>query len=101
MPPLLTKHPIERKQIYKDRIDRWSGHGRNEFKVNLDLAYSSKLPIRPIIVMLNNFSDFKYILSGHDASQYPKRFNAKTNWIGKLIHWDNTNFEIEFQLEDK
>jgi len=99
--PLLTKHPIERKQIYKDRIDRWSGHGRNEFKVNLDLAYSSKLPIRPIIVMLNNFSDFKYILSGHDASQYPKRFNAKTNWIGKLIHWDNTNFEVEFQLEDK
>jgi hypothetical protein len=24
--PLLFKHPIERKQIYRDRIDRWSGN---------------------------------------------------------------------------
>ncbi|WP_347454465.1 hypothetical protein [Acinetobacter thermotolerans] len=99
--PLLKKHPTARKQIYKDRIDRWSGHGCNEFKANLDLAYSSKLPIRPIIVMLNNLSDFKYILDGHDASKYPKRFNAKINWIGELIYWDGTNFEIEFQLEER
>lgn len=97
--PLLSKHPTDRKQVYKDNINRWSGNGRNEFKNNLDLALNENLKIRPIIAMLNNSSDFQYILKGEDASQYPKRFNAKTNWIGELTIWDGTNFEIVFGLD--
>ena len=97
--PLLSKHPTERKQIYRDRIDRWSGNGCNEFKRNLDLAFAAKLNIRPIISMLNKSSDFQHILDGKDASQYPKRFNAKIDWIGELKIWDGTNFEIEFRSE--
>ncbi|MEN8401190.1 hypothetical protein, partial [Acinetobacter towneri] len=73
--PLLSKHPTERKQVYRDRIDRWSGNGRNEFKKNLDLALEEKLKIRPIIAMLDKSSDFQNILDGKDGSQYPKRFN--------------------------
>lgn len=97
--PLLSKHATERKQVYRDRIDRWSGHGQNEFKRNLDLAFESKLKVRPIIVMLNNSSDFQHILDGKDASQYPKKFNAKIDWVGDLIVWDGANFEIEFRLD--
>ncbi len=33
----MSKHPTERKQVYRDRIDRWSGNGRNEFKKTLIL----------------------------------------------------------------
>lgn len=98
--PLLTKHPTERKQVYRDSIDRWSGNGRNEFKVNLDEALIYKLRIRPILVKLKNNSDFKYILDGKDASQYPKTFNAKKNWIGDLTYWDGVKFEIEFSLDE-
>ena len=97
--PLLSKHPTERKQIYRDCIDRWSGNGCNEFKRNLDLAFAAKLKIRPIISMLNNSSDFQHILAGKDASQYSKRFNAKIDWIGELKVWYGTNFEIEFRLD--
>ncbi|MEG0342971.1 MAG: hypothetical protein RR633_12370 [Acinetobacter sp.] len=97
--PLLSKHPTERKQIYKDNINRWSGNGRNEFKKNLDLALKENLKIRPIIAMLNNSTDFQYILNGDDASQYPKKFNAKTNWVGELTIWDGANFEITFGLD--
>lgn len=57
------------------------------------------LKIRPIIAMLNNSSDFQNILEGKDGSQYPKRFNAKTNCIGKLTVWDGTQFEIVFRLD--
>lgn len=95
----MSKHPTERKQVYRDCIDRWSGNGRNEFKINLDLALEENLKIRPIIAMLNNSSDFQNILEGKDGSQYPKRFNAKTNWIGKLTVWDGTQFEIVFRLD--
>jgi hypothetical protein len=98
--PLLSRHPTERKQIYRDRIDRWSGNGCNELKKNLDLAFSQQLKIRPIISMLNNPSDFQYILEGKDASQYSKRFNAKRDWIGELKVWDGIHFEIEFRLEN-
>ncbi|MHC3124146.1 MULTISPECIES: hypothetical protein [Acinetobacter] len=97
--PLLTKHPTERKQIYRDCINRWAGNGRNEFKRNLDIALEKNLIIRPIIAMLNNTNDFRFILDGNDASQYPKRFNAKTDWIGELIIWDGIYFEIEFRLD--
>ena len=97
--PLLSKHPTERKQVYRDRIDRWTGNGRNEFKKNLDLALEEKLKIRPIIAMLDKSSDFQNILDGKDGSQYPKRFNAKTNWIGELTIWDGIQFEIVFSLE--
>jgi len=97
--PLLTKHPTERKQIYRDCINRWTGNGRNEFKRNLDIALEKNLIIRPIIAMLNNTNDFRFILDGNDASQYPKRFNAKTDWIGELIIWDGIYFEIEFRLD--
>ncbi|MFU9044807.1 hypothetical protein ACNAUY_00085 [Acinetobacter tibetensis] len=97
--PLLYKHPTERKQVYRDRIDRWSGNGRNEFKKNLDRAFEENLKIRPIIAMLNDSADFQNILDGKDASQYPKRFNAKTNWIGELIVWDAVQFEIVFSLD--
>lgn len=96
---LLSKHPTERKQIYRDNIDRWSGNGRNEFKKNLDLALEEKLNIRPVITMLNNYLDFQQVLTGKDASKYPKRFNAKIDWIGALTIWDGTHFEIVFELE--
>ncbi|KAF1026848.1 MAG: hypothetical protein GAK29_01043 [Acinetobacter bereziniae] len=97
--PLLSKHPTERKQIYRDNIDRWSGNGRNELKKNLDLALEEKLNIRPVITMLNNYLDFQQVLTGKDASKYPKRFNAKIDWIGELTIWDGTHFEIVFELE--
>ena len=97
--PLLSKHPTERKQIYRDRIDRWSGHGSNELKRNLDITLKEKLKVRVIISLLNKKEDFKYILEGEDASKYPKKFHAKTDWIGDLKVWDGINFEIEFQFE--
>lgn len=56
--------------------------------------------MRVILSMLNKQDDFKHILEGKDASQYPKRFNAKIDWIGELKIWDGTNFEIEFRLMD-
>ena len=56
---LLFKHPTERKQVYRDRIDRWTGNGRNEFKKNLAFALKEKLKIRPIIAMLDKSSDFQ------------------------------------------
>lgn len=99
--PLLFKHPTERQQIYRDRIDRWSGNGCNEFKKNLDFAFKEKLKIRPIISMLNDSSDFQHILDGKDGSKYSKKFKAKKDWIGELTVWDGINFEIEFRLDDK
>ena len=78
--PLLFKHPTERKQLYRDRIDRWSGNGCNEFK-NLDLAFKEKLKIRPIISMLNDSSDFQHILDGKDGSKYSK------NSMQKRLDW--------------
>jgi len=99
--PLLMKHPTERKQVYRDNIDRWSGHGCTEFKKNLDLAFEQNLQVRTIIALLNNASDFHNILEGKDASQYPKRFNAKLDWIGELKQWDGKFFEIEFRMIEK
>ena len=49
--------------------------------------------------MLDKSSDFQNILDGKDGSQYPKRFNAKTNWIGELTIWDGIQFEFGFSLE--
>lgn len=97
--PLFKKHPTERKQIYKDNINRWSGNGRNEFKINLNEAFSSHLRIRTVLAILKNSEDFKYILDGKDGSKFSKNFYAKTTWIGELILWDGENFEIEFCLE--
>ena len=49
--------------------------------------------------MLDKSSDFQNILDGKDGSQYPKRFNAKTDWIGELTICDGIQFEIVFSLE--
>ena len=97
--PLLEWNPISKKQIYRDRIDRWNGHGKNEFKINLDIAHRDKLKVRTIIVMLEESSEFHHILAGKDASPYKKRFNAKRNWIGELTVWNGIDFEIQFKLE--
>lgn len=97
--PLLHRHPTERKYIYTDNIDRWSGLGNKEFRVNLDRAAEENLKVRPILSTLKNLSDLEFIQQGQDASKFPKKFNAKTDWIGTLTKWDGVNFEFEFVLE--
>lgn len=97
--PLLEKHATEKKQVYRDSVERWSGHGNTEFRLNLDKAFKNNLTVRPVLVTLQNLSDLKFIQAGEDASHYRKKFNAKTNWIGTLTKWDGVNFEFEFILD--
>lgn len=97
--PFLNKHPTERKYIYTSNVNRWSGPGNNEFRANLDKAANENLKIRPVLTTLKKLEDLKFIQEGKDASQFPKKFNAKKDWIGALTKWDGVNFEIEFVLD--
>lgn len=63
------------------------------------MALEEKLNIRPVITMLNNYLDFQHVLTSEDTNKYPKRINAKKDWIGELTVWDSTHFEIVFELE--
>ena len=95
--PLLKFDKDKRIQIYTDKITRWSGHGKNEFRKNLDNALKESLTVRAVLVKLKNVDDFSKILAGEDASYFAKNFTAKDGWIGKITLWDGENFTIEFE----
>jgi hypothetical protein len=94
--PLLSFDKERRVQIYTDEVNRWSGHGKKEFKENLDIALNNNLYIRAILAKLKNLDDLEKVISGEDASPFPKTFSAKINWIGSVTAWDGENFTIEF-----
>ena len=82
---MLHRHSSERKYIFTDHINRWSGSGNNEFSVNLDKASKENIKVSPDLLTLKNLSNPQLMQVDADASKLPKKFNAKTDWIGTII----------------
>lgn len=97
----LKKAPDSPHYIYTDRIDRWSGNGRNEMEVNLNKAWEQKSKIRAVLSKLTRSEDIEQVKAGADASEFPKTFYAKPDWAGELKVWNGTDFIIEFASEKK
>lgn len=97
--PFYTLCDQHKKVVYKDNIDRWSGHGNKELRRNLDKTFKENLHVRHVVSKLKKESNLELINQGAAASKFPKTCSAETNWIGKLTKWDGVNFEFEFTKE--
>ncbi len=82
--------------VYADRVSRWSGHGNNEFRANIEDAFKNKRIIRAVIARTN---DEKAVSDGKDASKLKNKFHTREDWIGVVSLWDGDNFEITFKSE--
>lgn len=86
----------DRSKTYKDQVERWSGAGNNEFRKNLDVAFTDKLNVRVVIARTNKPD---VVNKGGDASNLKNTFSPKLDWIGQITVWDGNNFEIKFKQE--
>ncbi len=85
---------VKGKLAFKDRFDRWSGPGNNEFRRNVTSTYKNGTNLRLVIVATD---EVKLVEAGVDASTVKKCFWPRGELVGKVVAIDGENYSIEFE----
>jgi hypothetical protein len=79
--------------VFEGSVNRWKGPGNNEFRENIDRAFTTNAPIRLVIVRTEEVARVE---SGEDASRLKKDFFVKPEVVGKVTEWDHDRYAITF-----
>jgi hypothetical protein len=81
------------KAIYRDRFDRWAGHGNTELRERLQRAFETNQPLH---VVIGHAERPEQIDAGVDASTVRKTFSVREDWVGRVTRIEDEEYEIEF-----
>lgn len=90
----ITK-PTDSVIQYKDHIPRCSGPGNYELGLALDKAKETNQVIRAVIAHSENL---KKVETGQDANRFKNNYTVCEDWIGSLVFWDGSVFDVRFKL---
>lgn len=79
--------------VFEGSVNRWKGPGNNEFRENIDRAFSTEAPVRLVIVRTEEVAKVE---AGEDASKLKKDFFIKPEVIGRVTEWDHDRYAISF-----
>jgi hypothetical protein len=66
-------------------LNRWSGLGNDEFRRNVQKAYKENSPVRMAVVRVKNKEGLEKVKAGTNASEIPKSFSARKDWVGHVV----------------
>lgn len=81
------------KLVYRDYLQRWSGHGNRLFGQHLAIAQQEKRRVRLVMARTD---DVALVESGGSASSARNTFSARPEWIGHVEQFDGNRFTIVF-----
>jgi hypothetical protein len=93
----LIQTPEKGVMRYSDHLSRRKSQdtpGQIEFIMHLRRAYLEKLPVRLIIVSTQHRDK---VDAGEEASQIPKEFDVRENYVGKVVSFDGDAYVIDFK----
>lgn len=79
--------------VFEGSVTRWKGPGNNEFRENIDKAFTLSSPVRLVIVRTE---EIERVEAGEDASKVKKDFFLKEEVVGKVTEWDHDRYAITF-----
>lgn len=79
--------------MFEGSANRWRGPGNNEFRENINRAFSTGATVRLVIVRTD---DVAHVEGGGDASKVRKEFFLKDEVVGKVTEWDGDRYAIAF-----
>lgn len=82
---------------YSDQLSRWKAEnhlGKNLLTSHITQAYEQKLPVRLVIATT---SESARVDAGEDASNLPKTFHLKEDFVGQVVSFDGDAYVIDFR----
>ncbi len=79
--------------VFEGSANRWKGPGNNEFRENIQRAFTQGADVRLVIVRTEEVARVE---AGEDASKVKKDFFRKPEVIGKVTEWDQDRYAITF-----
>ncbi len=80
---------------FSGSTERWAGHGAREFRANLLRAFTSKAPIRLVLVSTR---ETEKVDQGADASKLKKGFAVRPELVGEVVILDADRYAIRFRV---
>ncbi len=79
---------------FADSLNRWSGHGNDEFRRNLAQAFLTKAKVRLVIVKT---TEANRVQAGEDASEIKnKDFFIRDDLIGEVAELNGNDYVFRF-----
>jgi len=78
---------------FVDSFERWTGHGNNEFRINVRKAFEEQSPVRLVIVKTDQV---ERVEAGEDASTVRKEFFLRDELVGKVVKIDGDRYVFRF-----
>lgn len=89
------KSYVDGHRRYEDRLSRWTNNqGREKLRKQLKLAVERDLPVRLVIVTLDDPRDADANIT--DARVKPKTFSTDADLVGKVVAFVGDSFAIDF-----
>jgi len=79
---------------FSDSFARWTGHGNNEFRLNVRRAHEEQRAVRLVTVKTDQM---ERIEAGEDASMIRKEFVLRDDLVGEVVNIDNDKYVIRFR----
>lgn len=83
---------------YSDSLSRWNGPGNNEFRRNIERAFSERSRVRLVVA---STIETEHVQAGRDASKVKKDFDPKEDVIGEVVELTGEKYVFRFRKEAK